>query len=707
MKFGNTVVKHRRIILIAALVLLIPSVLGVIATRINYDMLYYLPEDIETVQGQNVLLDEFGKGGFSIVVVEDMKSDDVSRMSKRIEEVDHVDSVIDLESILDPSIPRSMLPDIVNDSINNPDASMIVVFFDSSTSSEETLNAVSDIREILTKTSYISGMSSLVLDLKNLCEREEAKYVAVAVVMALAAMMLLLDSFAIPFLFLIGIGMAILYNMGTNILFGEISFITMAIAAVLQLAVTMDYSIFLWHRYTEKLDEAEQGDSGEDGKELERRAMAEAINDTLTSVAGSSITTIAGFLALCFMTYTMGRDLGLVMAKGVMFGVLASVTVLPVMILKFSGLLRKTRHRSLIPDMTGFAHILTGRYWAYILFYNQKNVVYDFTKMFSSNAESMADEDKQFMIANDKLREDFDIGTSHIIIADADLPAKEGRAMCKEIEELDGVKSVLGIDALLGTAIPRNMLPDQVSEALIGDQHQMILVNCAYRVSTEECNNQIDRINEIMDKYDASAALIGEGPATKDLIQITGRDFTVVNWISIGMVFVIILLVLKSASLPVILVLAIEFAIILNLGICGYTGLELPFIVPVLISTIQLGSTVDYAILLSTRYKQERIGGRKKRDAIEEAAHTSIPSIIVSALGFFTATVGVAVYSDIAIISTVCGLMARGAVISMFTVIFLLPSLLMASDKLICRTTVGMKESINEHSPVNGDAAIC
>ena len=700
MKFGNTVVKHRRIILIAALVLLIPSVLGVIATRINYDMLYYLPEDIETVQGQNVLLDEFGKGGFSIVVVEDMKSDDVSRMSKRIEEVDHVDSVIDLESILDPSIPRSMLPDIVNDSINNPDASMIVVFFDSSTSSEETLNAVSDIREILTKTSYISGMSSLVLDLKNLCEREEAKYVAVAVVMALAAMMLLLDSFAIPFLFLIGIGMAILYNMGTNILFGEISFITMAIAAVLQLAVTMDYSIFLWHRYTEKLDEAEQGDSGEDGKELERRAMAEAINDTLTSVAGSSITTIAGFLALCFMTYTMGRDLGLVMAKGVMFGVLASVTVLPVMILKFSGLLRKTRHRSLIPDMTGFAHILTGRYWAYILvfvialvpaviFYNQKN------------------EDKQFMIANDKLREDFDIGTSHIIIADADLPAKEGRAMCKEIEELDGVKSVLGIDALLGTAIPRNMLPDQVSEALIGDQHQMILVNCAYRVSTEECNNQIDRINEIMDKYDASAALIGEGPATKDLIQITGRDFTVVNWISIGMVFVIILLVLKSASLPVILVLAIEFAIILNLGICGYTGLELPFIVPVLISTIQLGSTVDYAILLSTRYKQERIGGRKKRDAIEEAAHTSIPSIIVSALGFFTATVGVAVYSDIAIISTVCGLMARGAVISMFTVIFLLPSLLMASDKLICRTTVGMKESINEHSPVNGDAAIC
>ena len=717
MKFGDIVVINRRIIMIAALILLIPSVLGMIATRINYDMLYYLPDDIETVQGQNVLLDEFGKGGFSIVVVEDMKSDDVAGLAERISDVDHVDSVIDLEKILDPSIPRDMLPDIVNDNISNPDASMIVVFFDSSTSSEETLNAVSDIRGVLTETSYISGMSSLVLDLKNLCEREEAKYVTVAVVMALAAMMLLMDSFFIPILFLIGIGMAILYNMGTNILFGEISFITMAIAAVLQLAVTMDYSIFLWHRYIEKIDEAENN-SGEVNKESELRAMAEAIDDTLTSVAGSSITTVAGFLALCFMTYTMGKDLGLVMAKGVVFGVLSSVTVLPVMILKFSGLLRKTRHRSIIPDLGRFAHFLTERYWAYILvfvivlvpsviFYNQKNVVYDFTKMFSSNAESMADEDKQFMIANDKLREDFEIGTSHIIIADADLPAIKGRAMCKEIEKLDGIKSVLGIDALLGTAIPRNMLPDQIREALIGDRHQMILVNSSYRVSSDECNDQIDSINEILDRYDEGATVIGEGPATKDLIQITGRDFTTVNWISIGMVFVIILIVLRSASLPVLLVSTIEFAIILNLGICGYTGLELPFIIPVLVSTIQLGSTVDYAILLSTRYKEERIGGREKRAAVEMAARTSIPSIIVSALGFFTATVGVAVYSDIAIISTVCGLMARGALISMFTVIFLLPSLLMAFDKLICRTTAGMKEPAKGHLKTHENVAGC
>lgn len=714
MDLGNFVVKHRRIILITALVLLIPAVIGMAKTRINYDMLYYLPDDLETVQGQNMLLDEFGKAGFSIVVTEDMKSDDVSTMAKQIEAVDHVDSVINLEEILDPSVPEEMLPDALRNSRSNPDASMIVVFFDSTTSSEETLNAVSEIRGILTKNAYISGMSSLVLDLKNLCEREEAKYVAVAVVMALAAMMLLLDSFIVPVLFLLSIGMAILYNMGTNIVFGEISFITMAIAAVLQLAVTMDYSIFLWHRYTEKLDAASVADgSAQARKEAERSAMAAAINDTLVSVTGSSITTIAGFLALCFMTYTMGKDLGLVMAKGVVFGVIASVTILPVMILGASSILVKTRHKSLLPDMSRFAHFLTGRYWVYIIifvivlmpatyFYNQKNVVYDFTKMFASNAATMDEADKQFMIANDKLQENFDIGTSYIIIADSGLLPKDGQAMCREIEELDGIKNVLGIDALMGTSLPRNMLPDEIKDALSGEKHQMILVNTSYKISTDECNAQIDTINRILDKYDSSATLIGEGPATKDLIQITGRDFTVVNWISIGMVFVIILFVLRSASLPVLLVAAIEFAIILNLGISGFTGLELPFIVPVIISTIQLGSTVDYAILLSTRYKEERSSGKAKREAIEEAARTSIPSVIVSAVGFFTATIGVAFYSDIAIISTVCGLMARGAFISMLTVIFLCPSLLMAFDGVICRTTKGLGAAAEKiHSSKN------
>ncbi|MBR4089484.1 MAG: MMPL family transporter [Mogibacterium sp.] len=704
MDFGKSVVKHRKAIFIAAVLLLIPSLLGMIKTRINYDMLYYLPDNIETVQGQNILMDEFGKGAFSIIVVENMKSDEVASMAKDIKNVEHVDTVINLMDVLDPSIPSEMLPDMVSDNLGNKDASMLVLFFDSSTSEECTLDAVEEIRGILTENAYISGMSSLVLDLKNLVEREEAKYVAVAVVMALLAMMVLLDSFVAPVIFLLSIGMAILYNMGSNILLGEISFITMAIAAVLQLAVTMDYSIFLWHRYMEKLDAVTFSDEDADKQqEYARNAMAEAVNDTLLSVAGSSITTIAGFLALCFMTYTMGKDLGIVMAKGVVFGVITGVTVLPVMILRFTKLLRRTRHRSIIPNMDKAAHALTGRFWVYIVvflivlvpathFYNQKNVVYDFTKMFASNAETMAEEDKQFLIADGKLQDNFDIGTSHIIIADAGLPAKDGRAMSKEIEKVDGVKNVLGIDSLLGTSIPREVLPDEIGGALAGDKHQMILVNSAYSVSTDDCNDQIDEINAIMDKYDTTATLIGEGPATKDLIQITDRDFKVVNWISIGLVFLIIMAVLKSALLPVLLVAAIEFAIILNMGISGFTGLELPFIVPVCISTIQLGSTVDYAILLSTRYKEERVAGRQKREAIEIAVSSSIPSIIVSAVGFFTATIGVALYSDIAIIGTVCGLMARGAIISMFTVILLLPSLLMAFDKAICKTTIGMRQ---------------
>ena len=704
MDFGSKVVKHRKAIFLASLLLLIPSVIGMVATRINYDMLYYLPEDIETVQGQNVLLDEFGKGGFSMVIVENMKTDEVSALARDIEAVDNVDTVINLEQLIDPSVPKEMLPDLIQESISNPDASLLVVFFDTPTSSEETLNAVETIRGILTKDAYISGMSSLVLDLKNLCEREEVKYVGVAVVLSLAAMMVLLDSYTAPVLFLLSIGMAILYNMGSNIVFGEISFITMAIAAVLQLAVTMDYSIFLWHRYTERLDSGGEIKDGESERAFENEAMAMAINDTLISVTGSSITTIAGFLALCFMTYTMGKDLGIVMAKGVVFGVLASVTVLPVMILRFTKLLRRTRHRSPIPDMKGLARHLSGRYMIYILifvillapavyFYNKQNVVYDFAKMFASNAENMDEKDIGFLIANNKLQEDFDIGTSHIIIADADLAARDGRAMCEEIEKQDGVKSVLGLDAIMGTSIPKEMLPDELGGALLGDKHQMILVNSSYKVSTDECNDQIDKINKIIKKYDKGATLIGEGPATKDLIEITDKDFKVVSAISIAMVFVIILFVLKSVSLPFILVAAIEFAIIVNLGISGFTGLELPFIVPVCISTIQLGSTVDYAILLSTRYKEERTGGKDRREAVEAATSASIPSIIVSALGFFTATIGVSIYSNIAIISTFCTLMARGAIISMLTVIFLLPSLLMALDKLICRTTAGLRNA--------------
>ena len=650
MKLGAKVVKHRRIILIAALLLLIPSFIGYKTTRINYDMLTYLPSTMDTMKGQNVLMNEFGKGGFSIVVLEHMKSDDVTKLKADYSRIDGVDQVLNLEDVLDPSIPKSMLPDQVSRNLSNKDASLMVVFFKNSTSDDKTLTAVEEMRKVSSKDTYVSGLSALVQDLKTLCEGEEVKYVAVAVILSLLAMMLLLDSYAAPVIFMISIGMAILYNMGTNIFLGEISYITKAIAAVLQLGVTMDYSIFLWHSYMEKLD------SGLDNHE----AMGEAIDATLVSVTGSSATTIAGFLALCFMTYTMGKDLGIVMAKGVVFGVISSVTVLPVLLLRFNKTLKRTRHKSLIPDMTKFAHGLTSRYGIYIAIfciliipaiygYNHQNVVYDFTKMLSSGQNELPAEKTQFLTANNKLSEDFGINTSYIIIADAKLSALDGREMSDKIKKVDGVQSVLGLDSVMGTSIPKNMLPDELRNGLMSKKHQMIVVNSKYKVSTTECNKQIDTVKTIAHKYDKSSTVIGEAPATKDLIRLTDKDFKVVNWISIGLVFLIILAVLKSISLPFILVAAIEFAIYVNMGISGFTGLELPFIVPVCISTIQLGSTVDYAILMSTRYKSERLAGLGKRDAVSTAAAASIPSIIVSALGFFTATIGVSIYSNIGI----------------------------------------------------------
>lgn len=710
MNLGQKVVKHRRIILIVAVILLIPAVIGMRATRINYDMLTYLPDDIETMKGQEMLQKDFGKGGFSLVVVENMKTSDVSKLKSDIEKVKHVDSVVSLEDVLDPTIPQEMLPTEIRNNIHNKDASMLVVFFKTSTSDDRTLEAIDQIRGLAKKDVYVSGLSSLVSDLKTLCQQEEPKYVGIAALLSLAAMMLLLDSYAAPFIFLLSIGMAILYNMGTNVLFGEISYITKAIAAVLQLGVTMDYSIFLWHSYAEKLEKL-----GGDENRLE--AMAEAINDTLTAVTGSSITTIAGFLALCFMTYKMGMDLGIVMAKGCALGVIASVTILPCMILASGNILNKTVHRSLIPDCSKLAHGLTSRYGIYIAIfillvvpavhgYNNENIVYDFSKMLASNSKQLDLGDDSFMVANDKLEKDFNIGTTHLIIADSSMSPKDGRAMSDEIKKVDGVDNVLGMDSFLGTSIPRQMLPDQITNSLTAKGHQLIMVNSEYKVSTDKCNKQVDQLKSITKKYDKGAKVIGEAAATKDLIQITNKDFKVVSLISIAAVFVIILLVLKSASLPFILVAAIEFAIYVNLGIPGYTGLELPFIVPVCISTIQLGSTVDYAILMSTRYKQERMSGKSKRDAIQIATATSIPSIMVSALGFFTATFGVSIYSNVGIISTFCQLMARGAIISMLTVILLLPSLLMALDKLICKTTKGLKEVYSrEHGNSGSEAA--
>lgn len=691
MEIGHKIVKHRHIVLILALILLIPAFMGYKSTKINYDMLTYLPEDMDTVKGQNLLMDDFNKGGFSIIVVENMKSGQVTKLRNDIKEVDHVTQIVNLQDVINPDMPKEMLPEKVANNLKNHDATLLGVFFDTSTSDEETLKAVEEIRKISNDDTHVSGLSAMIIDLKNICEEEEPKYVAVAVVLSLIAMMLLLDSYVAPIIFLASIGIAILYNFGSNIFLGEISYITKAIAAVLQLGVTMDYSIFLWHSYTERRD------SGLDDEE----AMANAIDDTLVSVTGSSITTVAGFLALCFMTYTMGKDLGIVMAKGVILGVISSITVLPVMLLQFRKMLKKTMHKALIPDTHKLSHGLTSRYVIYILVfavllvpamygYNQQNVVYDFTKMMSGSQNDLPAEKTRFLTANEKLNDDFNISTTYMVIADEKMPVRDNKAMVDEIEELDGIVNVIGLEKVVGTAIPKEVLPDQITNSMAAKGHQMIVINSKYKVSTDKCNNQIDSVKKIAKKYDSKSTVIGEGPATKDLIRLTDKDFQVVTWISIAMVFLIILIVLKSASLPFILVSVIEFAIIVNLGIPGYTQLELPFIVPICISTIQLGSTVDYAILMSTRYKTERLKGLEKRTAIIEAAAASIPSIIVSALGFFTATIGVAIYSNVGIISVMCSLMARGAIISMFTVILVLPSLLMLLDGVICRTTKGM-----------------
>lgn len=697
MKFGKVVVKLRHAILVIALILIIPSAIGMAKTHVNYDMLSYLPSDMESVKGQDLLMDEFHKGGFSILVLENMKTDDVTKLKKDIEKVDHVESIVNLQDVVNPSIPISMYPKVVQDNIDNKNATMLVTFYDTGISDEHTLNAVDQIRKMSNKDTYVAGMTSMVLDLKNIAETEEIKYVAVAVALSLLVMMLLLDSYVAPFLFLLSIGLAILYNMGSNIMFGEISYITKAIAAVLQLGVTMDYSIFLWHSYMEKLD---------DGIEP-KPAMAEAINATLISVTGSSVTTIAGFLALCFMTYKMGMDLGLVMAKGVLFGVVCSVTVLPVLILFFTRTLQKTRHKTLIPSADRLSHKLTSRYGIYILCfglllapalygYAHTNTSYDLTKMVVGDGKDIDKEMVPFYTANKKLSKDFGINTSYIIIADANMSAKDGRSMSEEIKDVKGVKSVLGVDGMLGSAIPRNMLPDELNNSMRSDKHQMILVNSKYRISTDKVNRQVTQVNSIVHKYDKNGSVIGEAPSTKDLIQLTSKDFQVVNWISIGLVFLIIFFVLSSISLPFILILVIELAIYINIGICGFTGVELPFLVPVCVTTIQLGSTVDYAILMSTRYKTERMGGLSKRESIDIAVRTSMPSIMTSALGFFASTFGVSKYSNVYLISTMCSLMARGAIISMITVIFLLPSMLMAFDRIICKTTRGMKGLNNE-----------
>lgn len=679
--FGKKVVKYRVPILIISILLLIPSVLGYVNTRVNYDVLTYLPDDIETMQGQDILTDDFGVGAFSMFIVDGMEDKDVAALKAKIEKVDHVANVLWYDSIADISIPESMLPDNIYEVFNSDTGTMMAIFFDEGTSSDGTMEAIEEIRSIAGKQCFLSGMSAIVTDTKNLAEKETPLYVLIAVALALLVLGITMDSFFVPVLFLLSIGMAILYNLGSNYFLGEISYITKALAAVLQLGVTMDYSIFLMHSYEEQQIRY-NGDK--------ERAMAHAISQTFSSVIGSSVTTIAGFIALCFMTFTLGLDIGIVMVKGVVFGVIACITVLPSMILCCDKLIEKTKHKPLLPDIGKISDRVTKHYLVYVALFlvllfpaiygnSHTSVYYNLDASLPKNLPSV--------IANEKLKEDYDMNTTHMILVDSSVSSSDVNKMMKEIDKVDGVKWALGLDKLVGPGIPTDMLPDSVTSMLKNDKYQLLLVNSQYKVASDEINGQITEINQILDKYDKGAMLIGEGPLTNDLIEITDKDFKTVSAVSIGIIFIIILLLFKSISLPMILVGVIEFAIFVNMGIPFYTGTTLPFVASIVIGTIQLGSTVDYAILMTTRYKRERNHGAGKYDAITTAHRASARSIMVSAFSFFAATIGVGFYSNIDMISSLCVLMARGALISMIVVVFVLPSMFMVFDKVIVKTS--------------------
>lgn len=681
--FGKKVVKYRVLILIGSVLLLIPATLGYLHTRVNYDVLTYLPDDIETMQGQDILVNDFNTGAFSMFIVDGMEDKDISALKAKIEQVDHVEKVLWYDSIADIRVPRSMLPDKFYEIFNSDSGTMMAIFFDEGTSADGTMDAIAEIRSLSGKQCFLSGMSAVVTDTKNLAEKETPVYVLIAVILAVLVLAITMNSFFVPLLFMLSIGMAIVYNLGSNYFFGEISYITKALAAVLQLGVTLDYSIFLMHSYEEQQVRYD-GDK--------HRAMAHAISQTFSSILGSSITTIAGFIALCFMTFTLGLDIGIVMVKGVILGVFACVTILPSMILCCDKLIEKTKHKPFLPDIGRLSDKVTKRYKVYVLLFlillfpaiygnNHTQVYY--------NLDETLPKDLPSIIANEKLKEDYDMNTTHMILVDSSVPASDTRKMIHDMEQLDGVKWVLGLDALIGPDIPQDMIPASVTEALKNDEYQLMLVNSEYKVATDQVNAQIKELNQILHSYDEGGMLIGEGPLTADLIDITDKDFKTVSAVSIGIIFLIILILFKSISLPVILVSVIEFAIFINMGIPYYIGTKLPFVASIVIGTIQLGSTVDYAILMTTRYKRERNHGAEKYDAITTAHRVSAQSIMVSALSFFAATIGVGVYSNIDMISSLCILMARGALISMVVVIFVLPSVFMVFDKVIVKTSKG------------------
>ena len=681
--FGKKVVKYRVLILILGVLLLIPSVFGYLNTRVNYDVLTYLPDNIETMKGQDILVNDFGTGAFSMFIVDGMEEKDVAELKEKTEKVDHVANVIWYDSIADISVPMSMLPDDIYDVFNSDTGTMMAIFFDEGTSSDGTMDAIAQIRKIAGKQCFLSGMSAVVTDTKNLAEKETPVYVLIAVILAVIVLGLTMESFFVPLLFMLSIGMAIIYNLGSNYFMGEISYITKALAAVLQLGVTLDYSIFLMHSYEEQQVRYD-GDK--------KRAMAHAISQTFSSVMGSSITTISGFIALCFMSFTLGLDIGIVMVKGVIFGVIACVTILPSMILCCDKIIEKTKHKPFLPDIGRISDKVTKRYLVYVVLF----LLFLFPAIYGNNhtavyynLDETLPKDLPSIIANEKLKEDYDMNTTHMILVDSSVSSTDVNKMIKEMDKGDGVKWALGLDSLVGPSVPSDMIPESVSSMLKNDKYQLLLVNSEYKVASDEVNAQIKTLNKILHKYDKTGMLIGEGPLTADLIDITDQDFKTVSAVSIGIIFVIILVLFKSISLPVILVGVIEFAIFVNMGIPYYTGTKLPFVASIVIGTIQLGSTVDYAILMTTRYKRERNHGANKHDAITTAHRVSAQSIMVSALSFFAATIGVGLYSNIDMISSLCILMARGALISMVVVIFVLPSMFMVFDKVIVKTSKG------------------
>ena len=685
MKFSRAVVKYRIPIVIISILLLIPSVIGIVKTRINYDILSYLPGDIDTMEGQDIMLDEFGKGGFSFVILEGMDDKDIVKLKEKIEQVDAVGDVLWYDTAADITIPKELLPDDIYDVFNNEDSTMMAVFFNKSTSADESLDAVAEIRKIAGEQCFVSGMTAIVEDIKELTNEEMPMYVVIAVILTSIVLAVSMDSFLIPVIFMLSLGMSILYNLGTNIFKGEISFLTQALTAVLQLAVTIDYSIFLWHSYKEQ-----KTFYPNDNKE----AMAVAISKTVPSVVSSSLTTVAGFLALCFMSYTLGMDMGIVMAKGVILGVICCITVLPSLILICDKALEKTMHKDFLPNMDGISKFIVNHRAVFLILfavllvpsiYGQinTNVYYNLTDSLPHDLNSA--------IANTKLSEEYNMASTHIVMCRSDMSSKEVSKMTAEMEKVDGVSFALGFDSLVGPMIPQEIIPESITNTLKSENWQMIIVGSDYKPASDEVNSQIEKLSSIIKNYDESGMVIGEAAATKDLISITDHDFQVVNIVSIAAIFVIIFIALKSISLPIILVAVIEFAITVNMGLPFYIKTTIPFIASVVIGTIQLGATVDYAILMTTRYKTERISGKSKYDAVTIALKTSIKSIMVSALGFFAATFGIGMYSNVDMISQLCTLMSRGAIISMVTVICVLPSMLMLLDKPIRATTLGMK----------------